>query len=115
MNEDKEDSSCLIILIIVIAALYFLFRNGGGIFYSGSLGSKSWTLFLYKSGSPDTDEEYAIIEGYKSKTECLEEGLNQINTTSGVNSFECGYDCRYRKEYRMEVCDKVCSKRGCRD
>jgi hypothetical protein len=73
---------------------------------------KSWTLFLYSSEIPDTDYLILRIDGYNSKTECLEKGF-QMSKKQG--SFECGYDCRYRDNSLIETCDTVCDQQGCRD
>jgi len=73
---------------------------------------KSWTLFLYSSEIPDTDYLILRIDGYNSKTECLEKGF-QMSKKQG--SFECGYDCRYRDNSLIETCDIVCDQQGCRD
>lgn len=75
------------------------------------LRPKSWTLFIYKSESPDLDAQKARIDTYKSQTACIEKGISM----SKGGSFECGYDCRFRNEYQTEICDKVCGSNGCRD
>jgi hypothetical protein len=100
------------IFIIIIFAIGFWLLAAGYHWLTDTIRPKAWTLFLYSSETPDTEEENARIEGYKSKTTCLEKGLT-LSMKSG--SFECGYDCRYRDEFRSEICEKVCSKRGCRD
>lgn len=73
---------------------------------------KSWTLFIYKSESPDLDAQKARIDTYKSQAICIEKG---ISFTNKGGSFECGYDCKFKNDYLTEVCDKVCGSNGCRD
>lgn len=83
-----------------------------GIWLFNSANSKTWTLFIYKSATPNADEQKARIDTYKSQTECIEKG---VSFTSKGGSFECGYDCKYDGNYLIEVCGKVCGRNGCRD
>jgi hypothetical protein len=77
-----------------------------------SFRDKSWTLFLYSSEIPDTNYLILRIDGYNSKTECLEKGF-QMSKKQG--SFECGYDCRYRDNSLIETCDIICNQQNCRN
>lgn len=97
----------LVIIGVLIFAGFWLFGKT-----QDAIRPKSWTLFIYKSETPDTDYEKARIDTYNSQTACIEKG---ITFTGKGGSFECGYDCRFRKEYLMEICDKICGLNGCRD
>ena len=70
-----------------------------------------WTLFVYKSETPDITEQKYVIEDYPSKRECIERG---IDYTKLSGSFECGKGCRFETALNEQVCKQVCNRKGCR-
>jgi hypothetical protein len=99
------------IFIIILFGVGIWLLTVGYHWVVDSVRPKAWTLFLYSSETPNTEEESSRVEGYANKTACLEKGII-LSDKNG--SFECGYDCRYRDEYHYELCEEICSKRGCR-
>lgn len=80
--------------------------------------NKKWTLLLYSS-DPKYDSpslhtnEYAKIEGFTSKTKCIDAGITKLLSTNKLRSFQCGYDC-IDDQFGM-VCEQLCDKSGCRE
>jgi len=69
-----------------------------------------WTLFVCESLMADGVQCYSnayVLEGYKSKLECMEKGLE----LSDDKGFECGINCI--NEGHGTVCEEICNRSGC--
>lgn len=82
------------------------------IFFSGC-GRDNWTLMvcssLMENGIECRENSY-VLDGYKTKNECMEKGLE----VAKKDGFECGRNCKI-KDSGMRVCGPICNRGGCQD
>ena len=50
-----------------------------------------------------------VIQGYSSKKECFEKGLEIVKEYG----FECGKECE-KPEHHGVICNEICNSKGCR-
>lgn len=95
----------LIFIIVLIVSAVFLYQQ-----YQKR---QEWTLMVCSStmsnGSECYDNSYEI-PGFRSKQECLLEGISRFDK----QGFECARNCR-KELGDLNVCSEVCNKSGCHE
>lgn len=101
LKQKTSENKTLIVIGIVIIALFVFFV---------SRSNSDWTLMICETShySGGCDDNKYVIDGYKSKKECMEKGIS-INNPQG---FECGSSCK-ESDYGLQVCNEVCNETGC--
>lgn len=124
-KKSLSNTSVIIFLIFLVGAFILYISKSdkkeqrayeearwGGSLSTTSKREKDWTLMLFDSDPPAYPFDLKQrIDGYSSKTKCLEKGYELVDKTG---SYLCGFKCDQGDSYGV-VCKEVCNKKGCRE